>query len=174
MLVTFEYRNFSNGQLVDSVETEKSRIVLYELESDWWILAVSDSENIQSSEANRISTVNRPYSNFIPQYRQCVFRSLFISRVLFARNLSSSVPDPTTATSAFDIPVTPWRLTGHALPTSRTRIFLQTPQPLLEQICPSLARASQRQPGRGSVQWYQTSRGRRAWNWCRRRRMGQW
>lgn len=33
-------RNFSNGESVDSVETEKSRIVLHELEEGWWILAV--------------------------------------------------------------------------------------------------------------------------------------
>lgn len=33
-------RGFSNGQPVDSVETEKSRIVMYELERGWWILAV--------------------------------------------------------------------------------------------------------------------------------------
>lgn len=34
-------KSFSNGEPVDSVETQKSRIVLYELEADWWILAVS-------------------------------------------------------------------------------------------------------------------------------------
>jgi hypothetical protein len=33
-------RSFANGQAVDHVETEKSRIVLRELESGWWILAV--------------------------------------------------------------------------------------------------------------------------------------
>lgn len=33
-------RSFSNGQAVDSVETEKSRIVMHELERGWWILAV--------------------------------------------------------------------------------------------------------------------------------------
>jgi len=33
-------RSFANGQAVDNVETEKSRIVLRELESGWWILAV--------------------------------------------------------------------------------------------------------------------------------------
>ena len=33
-------RSFSNEQPVDSVETEKSRIVMHELESGWWILAV--------------------------------------------------------------------------------------------------------------------------------------
>lgn len=33
-------KSFSNGEAVDSVETQKSRIVLHELESGWWILAV--------------------------------------------------------------------------------------------------------------------------------------
>ena len=33
-------RSFSQGQPVDSIETEKSRIVLCELETDWWVLAV--------------------------------------------------------------------------------------------------------------------------------------
>jgi hypothetical protein len=34
-------RSFSDGRAVDSIETEKSRIVLHELEAGWWILAVS-------------------------------------------------------------------------------------------------------------------------------------
>ncbi|KAI9805555.1 MAG: hypothetical protein M1825_000806 [Sarcosagium campestre] len=33
-------RTFSRGETVDSVETEKSRIILHELESSWWIVAV--------------------------------------------------------------------------------------------------------------------------------------
>jgi hypothetical protein len=33
-------RSFSEGQTVDTIETEKSRIILHELESGWWILAV--------------------------------------------------------------------------------------------------------------------------------------
>jgi hypothetical protein len=33
-------KSFSNGEAVDSVETQKSRIVLHELEEGWWILAV--------------------------------------------------------------------------------------------------------------------------------------
>ncbi|PMD44291.1 hypothetical protein L207DRAFT_422107 [Hyaloscypha variabilis F] len=32
-------RSFSDGRAVDTVETEKSRIVLHELEAGWWILA---------------------------------------------------------------------------------------------------------------------------------------
>ncbi|KAF2622275.1 hypothetical protein BU25DRAFT_214053 [Macroventuria anomochaeta] len=35
-------RSFSNGETVDSIETEKSRIVLHELEEGWWILASVD------------------------------------------------------------------------------------------------------------------------------------
>ena len=34
-------RSFSDGKAVDTVETEKSRIILHELEAGWWILAVS-------------------------------------------------------------------------------------------------------------------------------------
>ena len=33
-------RSFSHGEPVDSIETEKSRIVLKELEKGWWIVAV--------------------------------------------------------------------------------------------------------------------------------------
>ncbi|EUC28863.1 hypothetical protein COCCADRAFT_8838 [Bipolaris zeicola 26-R-13] len=35
-------KSFSNGEAVDTVETEKSRIVLHELENGWWILASID------------------------------------------------------------------------------------------------------------------------------------
>lgn len=35
-----DVRSFSNGKPVDSIETEKSRIILHELETDWWLLAV--------------------------------------------------------------------------------------------------------------------------------------
>jgi hypothetical protein len=33
-------RSFSDGKSVDTIETEKSRIILHELEAGWWILAV--------------------------------------------------------------------------------------------------------------------------------------
>ncbi|KAH9818181.1 Fungal hypothetical protein [Teratosphaeria destructans] len=35
-------RSFSDGQPVDAIETEKSRVVLHELEPGWWILASID------------------------------------------------------------------------------------------------------------------------------------
>lgn len=33
-------RSFSNNKSVDSIATEKSRVILHELETDWWLLAV--------------------------------------------------------------------------------------------------------------------------------------
>ncbi|KAL9621068.1 MAG: hypothetical protein Q9160_004453 [Pyrenula sp. 1 TL-2023] len=47
-------RNFSDGQAVDSIETEKSRIVLHELEPDWWILASIDLTRLPSARSNSI------------------------------------------------------------------------------------------------------------------------
>ena len=40
VLTTISDRNFSS-QSLEYVETEKSRIVLLELEKDWWVVAVS-------------------------------------------------------------------------------------------------------------------------------------
>ncbi len=34
-------REFSNGAAVDTIETEKSRIILHNLEGTWWLLAVN-------------------------------------------------------------------------------------------------------------------------------------
>ncbi|KAI1806782.1 hypothetical protein F4811DRAFT_509205 [Daldinia bambusicola] len=39
-------RGFANGQPVDTIETEKSRVVLHELEPGWWILASIDLTKI--------------------------------------------------------------------------------------------------------------------------------
>ncbi len=33
-------KSFSGGDLVDTIETEKSRVILHELEPSWWILVV--------------------------------------------------------------------------------------------------------------------------------------
>ncbi|KAI9877869.1 MAG: hypothetical protein M1830_002610 [Pleopsidium flavum] len=45
-------KSFSDGEAVDSVETEKSRIVLHELENGWWILASIDLTRLPSSTLN--------------------------------------------------------------------------------------------------------------------------
>lgn len=39
-------RNFSEGKPVDSVETDKARVVIHELEKNWWILAVCVAYNL--------------------------------------------------------------------------------------------------------------------------------
>lgn len=33
-------RSFSDGQSVNTIETEKSRVILHELEAGWWVIAV--------------------------------------------------------------------------------------------------------------------------------------
>jgi len=45
-------RNFSNGKSVDSIETEKSRIILHELETDFWLLAVGFCVTLIYSETD--------------------------------------------------------------------------------------------------------------------------
>ncbi|KAF2845764.1 hypothetical protein T440DRAFT_558688 [Plenodomus tracheiphilus IPT5] len=44
-------RSFSNGATVDSVETQKSRIVLHELEDGWWILASIDLTQLPAANS---------------------------------------------------------------------------------------------------------------------------
>lgn len=39
-------RGFSDGRPVDTIETERSRVVLHELEPGWWILAVSHPQSL--------------------------------------------------------------------------------------------------------------------------------
>lgn len=61
-------KSFSEGKSVDTVETEKSRIILHELESGWWILAVSnfilgsiDCANVHSQSTSRYYQAQRRY-----------------------------------------------------------------------------------------------------------------
>ena len=49
-------RSFSHGAPVDSVETEKSRIVLKELEDGWWILASIDFTQLPAASTSADST----------------------------------------------------------------------------------------------------------------------
>lgn len=55
-------KNFSDGRSVDAIETEKSRIILLELEVGWWILAVREAvqRDLVIFSANLLkSTVDR-------------------------------------------------------------------------------------------------------------------
>lgn len=51
-------RSFSNGEPVDSIETEKSRIVIRELEQGWWILAVSRTLDVTEHRANSMGSLS--------------------------------------------------------------------------------------------------------------------
>lgn len=48
--------NFSSTSNVDSIETEKSRIVLHELEKNWWVLASIDLTRLPTSKTSRDDT----------------------------------------------------------------------------------------------------------------------
>ncbi|GAM82841.1 hypothetical protein ANO11243_008270 [Dothideomycetidae sp. 11243] len=53
---------FSGGRPVDSVETEKSRIVMRELEKGWWILAI-DAKERQSIDLTRLPKARLPVTD---------------------------------------------------------------------------------------------------------------
>ncbi|KAL3494643.1 hypothetical protein BJX62DRAFT_197792 [Aspergillus germanicus] len=54
-------RNFSEGKAVDYIETERSQIVLHELEKDWWILASVDLTRLPVG-ANNVSSSQKESS----------------------------------------------------------------------------------------------------------------
>ncbi|KAL4808524.1 hypothetical protein BDV18DRAFT_135180 [Aspergillus unguis] len=54
-MVTFA-KNFSGGKAVEHVETEKSQIVMHELEKDWWILASVDLTRLPGDPSNGTSS----------------------------------------------------------------------------------------------------------------------
>jgi hypothetical protein len=42
-------RSFSGGKPVDTIDTERSRVILHELEPGWWILAVSSVPSLHTA-----------------------------------------------------------------------------------------------------------------------------
>lgn len=52
-MLIYVHSNFSSTSNVDSVETEKSRIVLHELEENWWVLASIDLTRLPASRTSR-------------------------------------------------------------------------------------------------------------------------
>ncbi|TPX19964.1 hypothetical protein DIZ76_017759 [Coccidioides immitis] len=53
-------KTFSNGDSVDTVETEKSRVVLHELEPNWWILARIDFTRLASESSISTTPSSKP------------------------------------------------------------------------------------------------------------------
>lgn len=60
--------NFSDGKAVDYVETDKSRIVLHELEKNWWILASVDLTRLPTSAARSEATSQNETQSALFQY----------------------------------------------------------------------------------------------------------
>lgn len=50
------YSNFSSGKPLEYIETDKARVVVLELEKDWWIVAVSIARQL-NSETKVIKTI---------------------------------------------------------------------------------------------------------------------
>ncbi|RMJ26674.1 hypothetical protein PHISP_02486, partial [Aspergillus sp. HF37] len=53
-------RNFSGGKPVDSVETDKTRVVIHELEENWWILASIDLTRLPSGPTPSQNNADTP------------------------------------------------------------------------------------------------------------------
>jgi hypothetical protein len=97
-------RSFSQNEPVNSVETEKSRIVLYELEPSWWILAVWRSPFFSAfpNYANNF-TVYRSHPstyNWEQNKTDCRFR-VAQYRILSPRSQSAAAPNPTAAEGSY-------------------------------------------------------------------------
>lgn len=66
-MVSFS-QGFADGSAVDSIETETSRVIVHELESGWWILAVCENMN-ERDERNRTGKTRRGLFS-LPIYKQ--------------------------------------------------------------------------------------------------------
>jgi hypothetical protein len=51
-------KSFSEGKSIDTIETDKSRIILHELESGWWILAVSPFKILSRTCINLLQSID--------------------------------------------------------------------------------------------------------------------
>ncbi|KAF2740647.1 hypothetical protein EJ04DRAFT_454895 [Polyplosphaeria fusca] len=93
-------RSFSAGQAVDSVETEKSRIIIHELEKDWWILAsidltklpvASTSRNGSATSANNAPAVD--YSSREVSPPMLLIQQLIRAHAIFLLHHGGSLDD---------------------------------------------------------------------------------
>ncbi|KAL6229832.1 hypothetical protein BDW75DRAFT_87531 [Aspergillus navahoensis] len=79
-MVTFA-RNFSESKAVDYVETEKSRIVLHELEKDWWILASVDLTRLPNHNNGSIPQRDASETSFYYSSREVAPPQLLIQQL---------------------------------------------------------------------------------------------
>ncbi|CAO1600815.1 MAG: hypothetical protein LQ349_001460 [Xanthoria aureola] len=83
-------RTFSAGQAVDSIETEKSRILLREVETGWWLLASVDLTRIISlSEPEAISSPppDKPKTDIEYSAREVSPTALLLEQVMQAHQV---------------------------------------------------------------------------------------
>ncbi len=73
-------KSFSGDTPVDTIETEKSRVVLHELEPGWWILAVSKPSGLFASH-----TDNLPHAK-VHRFNASTFTSKQKQRLFFYRD----------------------------------------------------------------------------------------
>ncbi|EAT87686.2 hypothetical protein SNOG_05295 [Parastagonospora nodorum SN15] len=81
-------KSFSNGEAVDSVETQKSRIVLHELEAGWWILASIDLTQLPAASLTRTdssTSVNEPVIEY--SSREVAPPALLIQQLVRAHSI---------------------------------------------------------------------------------------
>ncbi|KAI9375391.1 hypothetical protein BJX61DRAFT_539818 [Aspergillus egyptiacus] len=90
-------KNFSEGKAVDYVETEKSQIVLHELEKDWWILASIDLTRLPANP-NNVSSSSKDapeccfhYSSREVAPPQLLIKQLRRAHTIFLLNHASSL-----------------------------------------------------------------------------------
>ncbi|KAL8823111.1 MAG: hypothetical protein Q9191_006167 [Dirinaria sp. TL-2023a] len=92
-------RSFSDGEAVDSIETEKSRLILHELEPGWWILASIDltrlikSHSDASSPSGFQSDVNVEYSAREVSPPALMLRQILRAHRIFLLHHGSSLAD---------------------------------------------------------------------------------
>ncbi|KAI9711095.1 MAG: hypothetical protein M1812_007289 [Candelaria pacifica] len=79
--------SFSDGEAVDSVETEKSRIILHELEPGWWILASVDLTRLPSSSTPQSSEGTPTGSNIEYSAREVSPPALLLQHLLRAHSI---------------------------------------------------------------------------------------
>ncbi|MCJ1435482.1 hypothetical protein MMC27_004855 [Xylographa pallens] len=80
---------FSNGENLESVESEKSRILLHELERGWWILASVDLTRLQSASGASASLSTSSKSGTTVEYssREVCPQSLLLQHLLRAHSI---------------------------------------------------------------------------------------
>ncbi|PTU19268.1 hypothetical protein P175DRAFT_0293896 [Aspergillus ochraceoroseus IBT 24754] len=91
-------RNFSEGKAVDYVETDKSQIVLHELEKDWWILASvdltrlpADPQNGSASQRDTPETPSFSYSSRELSPPQLLIQQLRRAHTIFLLHHAASL-----------------------------------------------------------------------------------